>query len=356
MAKRDPEVSARNRMVASIKGELRELLPQVLDVVGLDTEAQLNAKIGSKHDKFFDLKHDVLSSQDQFVNLWLQGLKQSATNGYSGADRWIYQNLQQHECFRRYLVLFLNRSYLKHFTEWSKNRPRTEEAAIWIGQRNANWGLLITPRFRNGQWENDKSEIRAFPNIYWSIGHVLATGLVVPGQDQTMNFPNVNAYLDFFRNVIVRNSGSQYEYEIARLYSDFVLASPSPEDVPLLIPEFRYGGIATNHKYRLDFLIINSFTNTKIGFELSPWSSHGYLSKIGGLTQVEINEMAKDNFEREMKKHRDFFNTFGIFCLIFTDGMLADIEGLFNQQISPHLVLEDNRQTLSFRIMEEFLP
>ncbi len=42
-----------------------------------------------------------------------------------------------------------------------------------------------SPRFANGQCENDKSEIRHFPHRYFSIGHVLATGLVIPGRKAT---------------------------------------------------------------------------------------------------------------------------------------------------------------------------
>jgi hypothetical protein len=103
-----------------------------------------------------------------------------------------------------------------------------------------------------------------------------------------------------------------------------------PEVVPLLIPEYRYEGAHVAHRYRLDFCIINPFTMQKIGYELSPWSTHGYLSKLKGLTQAKINEMAKDNFEKEMTKHRSFFKRHNIFVLIYTDKQLADIDEIFN--------------------------
>lgn len=87
-----------------------------------------------------------------------------------------------------------------------------------------------------------------------------------------------------------------------------------------MIPEFRYEGIDVQHIYRLDFTIIEAKDLNKIGFELSPWSSHGYISKTKQMTQAEINEIAKDNFEKEMKKHKDFFKKHGIFNLIYRQG------------------------------------
>jgi hypothetical protein len=56
VAKRDPNKTARNKRIASMKERLRELLPKVLKETGIDSEASLNAKIGGKADEFIDLK------------------------------------------------------------------------------------------------------------------------------------------------------------------------------------------------------------------------------------------------------------------------------------------------------------
>jgi hypothetical protein len=88
-------------------------------------------------------------------------------------------------------------------------------------------------------------------------------------------------------------------------------------------------GPVAAHKYRLDFTIITSPDLTKIGFELSPWSTHGYLSKTKELTQAEINRLAQDNFEKEMHRHKEFFIKHGIFVLIYTDSELADLGRIF---------------------------
>lgn len=353
MAKRDPNKTARNRMVESLKVKLRELLPKVLADTGISNEQSLNAIIGSKIDKFFDLKHDVIYSQDEFVSRWLEGLKKSALVDGEALHHLIWSQLKKHESYREYVLLFLKRAYLKHFDELSKNRPPVEEAEIWIGQKNANYGLLVSPRFKNGQWENDKSEIRAFDKAYWTIGHVMKTGLVIPGKEKVFKFSDIDQYLLFFQDTLVRNSGSQYEYDIAGHYCDFVKKHDTPELVPLLIPEFRYAGLAEKHIYRLDFMVINPYSLNKVGFELSPWSTHGYLSKIGGLTQTEINKMAADNFSKEMKKHRAFFKEHNVFCLIYTDEQLSDTASLFKNEIEPLLKPEKTQVQLSFKILEE---
>jgi hypothetical protein len=164
----------------------------------------------------------------------------------------------------------------------------------------------------------------------------------------------VDEYLNFFLNVIVRNSGSKYEYDLAKIYCDYVSSISMPLHVPLLIPEFRYEGVSASHKYRLDFTIIDPWDLTKIGFELSPWSTHGYLSKIKELTQAEINRMAQDNFEREMKKHKDFFWKHGVFVLIYTDADLANFTQVF-EDLKRYLEPKTREIQLRFHIIHDIL-
>lgn len=355
MAIRDPDKSARNRIIANIKANLRTMLPQVLRETHCRTEASLNAKIGSKHACFFDLKHDVIHSPDEFISRWMHGLEVASRNRkLPDAITWLKEQTSTSKAFQRYLYLFLKRSYLKHFDELSKQRPRVEESEIWIGQRNAEYGLLVTPRFKDGEWENDKSEIRAFQYGYWTVGHILTTGLVIPSRKSYVEFSDIDHYLTFFRDTLVRNSGSPYEYKIAECYCHFVANSSTPLDVPLLIPEFRYRGRERKHKYRLDFLVINPYTQDKVGFELSPWSTHGYLRKITQLTQKQVNKMASDNFAREMQKHRDYFRKYHVFTLIYTDEQLVNCEELFETEIVPFLNPEKPETRISFQIMERY--
>jgi hypothetical protein len=349
--KRDPNKTTRNRMVKAIKEERRKLLPQVFIDTGFDDEASLNATIGSKHDEFFDLKHDLVPSHETFATQWMKGLKEEAKKT-DGSCRQMWEYFNTSDSFKKYLLLFLKGSYLKHYEELSKERPEVADAAIWIGQKNASYGLLVTPRFVGGQWENDKSEIRAFNKPYWTIGHVMKTGLVVPGRNKRFTFSDIDQYLLFFTDTLVRNSGSPYEIQVADHYTDFVKAQANPETVPLLIPEFRYAGLAAKHEHRLDFMIINPYTMDKVGIELSPWSTHGELKKIGNLSQKKINEMAKANFEKEMRKLRKYFKEHNVTCLIYTDDMLKDSKKLFDNEIVPLLIPEDSLIKIDFQMME----
>ena len=356
MTARDPIKTARNKVIQQMTTELRSMLVQVLKETGVVNEGSLNAKIGGKAAHFIDLHNEVILSPDQYATLYMKGFKEQMSPldaQFKNGHRNNYEMLQNSEVAQRYFMLFLKRSYLKHFDELSRVRPDLSDSEIWIGQNKAEYGLLITPRFVNGAWQNDKSEIRHFPKLYWTIGHVLEAGLVVQGDKDKITFPDVRSYLTFFKNTLVRASGSPYEKAIANSYVDFVSGSNEPEKIPLLIPEYRFEGSSGKHRYRLDFCIINPFTMQKIGYELSPWSTHGYLNKLKGLTQAKINEMAKDNFEKEMSKHRSFFKKHGIYALIYTDGQLCDMDGVFND-MKQYLYPVDKVVQLDFHLLNEF--
>jgi hypothetical protein len=73
-----------------------------------------------------------------------------------------------------------------------------------------------------------------------------------------------------------------------------------------------------------------------------------------GLTQRRINELAADNFAKEMRKHRSFFKKHGVVSLIFTDDSLKDTQELFDDEIRPYLEPATPEVQLSFQMMEEF--
>lgn len=357
MAKRDPEVTARNKVINTLTEEINEILPEVLRKTKFDNVHSLNGKIGGKFDQFIDIKNEVITSSDHFISLWLLGYKEDLIRRGNYAETSMsyatYKLLQKHSVFKDYLFLFLKRVYLRNYEALSKKRPTIEDAEIYIGQNNANYGILVTPRFVNGFWENDKSEIRHFKKQYWSIGHILETGFVIPEKNDKITFRDIPDYLNFFVNVIVRNSGSKYEMEIAELYREYVLNHSRPENIPLLIPEFRYEGIDVMHKYRLDFTIIEPNDLNKIAFELSPWSTHGLLTGVKKLTQKEINEKASANFEKEMKKHKDYFKKHGIFSLIYTDEDLKDTKNIFDD-MKQYLEPKTSSTQLKIHIFEDF--
>lgn len=357
--KRDPQLTERNKQIAALTNRIDEIKDTVMEITGFEKIGSLNATYGGKHADYIDIKHEVIDTPEQFVALYLQGYLQylEGLGGWAKPGNVYYDNyvnIRDNKIVLEWLTLFLSRTYLRNYEALSRVRPNVAEAEIWIGQKNAEFGIFITPRFVNGAWQNDRSEIRHFKAKYWTIGHILQTGVIVPDANEGITFADVNNYLDFFKNVLVRNSGSIHEKEIAQRYCEFVKASESPLDVPLLIPELRYGGKQAQHEHRLDFTVIDPYTMRKVGFELSPWSSHGHIAKTKDKTNKAINAEAKENFEKEMKKQKSYFRKLGISVLIYTDKDLENYDSIF-ADIRKYLNVEQKQKQLMSYAIQEFL-
>lgn len=359
MATRDPAKTLRNQHIAVLTDQIDNLKTEVLVLTGFKNELSLNATYGGKYAEYIDIKNAVTDTPEQFIALYFQGflriledLGMFARSGNRYYDA--FYHIKKHQKVQDWLRLFLTRTFLRNYDALSKARPRVEEAEIWTGQNNASYGILVTPRFEDGEWENDKSEIRHFKPKYWTIGHIIETGFVIPDEHDKIEFDEVEDYLSFFRNTLVRNSGSGHEREIAGRYCQFVRGSKYPLDIPLLIPELRYGGKDVKHEHRLDFTIIDPHTLSKIGFELSPWSSHGAIAGTKGKSQKEINDEAKANFEKDMKKIKAYFRKLGIPVMVYTDADLANYDVLFGE-FEKYLSPVKAHKQLEFHAMEDFL-
>lgn len=329
MAKRDPNVTARNKTIDLMTAELKTLQPKVFPEVDRQSESSLNAYIGSKADEFIDLKHEIITTPEHYIHCWLSGMEKASESGFGDVE--IKKHLQDPKNinFKKYVFIFLKRSFLRHYNELYKKRPELDHSSLWFGVNDAHYGLFVTPRWNGADWENDRSEIRAVKFKYWTIGHILHAGLCIPDENDKYEFSKLEDYLDFFKAQI-RLTKSRYQIEIANRYIEYVRGSDRPLDVPLLIPELRYDGSGRKHVYRLDFMVINPFTMEKIGFEISPWSTHGQLSGKHK-TLIELNDEARGNFEKEMKKIRDYFKKFSVPIFHFSDTDLVDLGNVWNE-------------------------
>ncbi len=177
MVKRDPAKTALNKRIAEMTAELEAARPEVMRLLNEPTVQALHGRIGGKNAEFIDIKNEVILSAEGYVATWIRGLLSTLEGRRPLVVGDTYYDLllamKKHQVIKNYIVTFLRRTYLKYADSLSRVRPRTEEAEIWIGQNNASYGILVTPRFINGTWENDKSEIRRFPAAYWTIGHIL---------------------------------------------------------------------------------------------------------------------------------------------------------------------------------------
>jgi hypothetical protein len=361
--KRDPNKTARNQQVLELKRRRRELLPAVLEELKdvnegrYDDEASLNAFIGSKADEYIDLKNDVIKSPLEFRSKWIKGLTRevadSRSRRFPSRHQRIFDLLNgDFHNFKLYVRAFLDGSFLKHYEELYKTRPKLDESEYWFGPTGDEFGLLVTPRFDGGRWENDRSEIRHFRQPYWTVAHVVETGLCYMHENRVRPFSCVEDYLHFFRD-LVRRTKSKYQLDIADRYIELVQGSPVPETVPLLIPELRYDALKVKHEHRLDFLVINPWSMEKFGFEISPYSSHFKVAGVGK-SLAKFNAENKDNIEKEMRKHKKYWRSYGVAYVTYTDADLVDMGEVW-RDVERHLKLEKVDEQIELALLEELL-
>jgi len=359
--KRDPNKTARNRMLTSLKAQRRALQPAVFkelaDIEGgkYCNELSLNAFIGGKTADYIALPDEVISTPMEYQSKWLSGLKESAAVSSSSGRNPRHVRMYElvtgdFPSFRRYLAVLLESSFLKHYEEHYKIKPKIDESEYWFGNNDDVFGLLVTPRFYAGQWENDKSEIRHFRHPYWTISHVMATGLCYMGESRMRTFSNIGDYLQFFRDM-VRRARSPLQLAIADRYVELVNNHADPGSVPLLIPELRFDPHKNRHLHRLDYLLINPWSMEKFGFEFSPWSTHGKL-KGAGRSMSEYDADAKANFEAEMRKHKNYWRRYGVSYVIYTDTDLASPDTIW-ADIVRHLEMGEAPQQLELALLHD---
>lgn len=334
MPSRDPSKRALNTQIAQMTATLKSLQPHMMRRMGSASLSSLHAILGGKNATFIhDLKTRVLRSPDDYYTDWLAGLVCYIERQRPGSNRYLFlaDLMSTDAMVEQYVEVFIKRTFLRQADDLSKKRPTDSEAAVWLGQNHASYGLLVTPRFNphNSDWETDNSEIRRFRLPYFTISHILQTGLVIPGKNKRMFFKDQAEYLQFFEHSLVRIAGSKHQDAIAERYVDYVKQANNPEAVPLLLPEVRFSR-SESHRYRLDFMVVEPSMMKRIGFELSPWSTHGRLVRTGGMTQRQLNEIASANREAELQKLKAYFVEHGIETIVFTDKDLVDPDHVFS--------------------------
>ena len=214
--------------------------------------------------------------------------------------------------------------------ERTRAKPDDIHWTLWFGENQMPWGFIIAPVYRKGNWTNDVSEIRRASYMYWTVGHILSTGLVDPENTTIVPFKNLDYFITFYRSILKRLSRSQYEKEIVDNYLEYLNDSKNPYDEPFLIPELRYAGLDKKHLYRLDFSVLNSHTMEYVGFELSPHSSHMSVAGIKGKKQKEVNKELKIKWNNEISKRNRYFLDYGITTVTFSDDELVNISSCFD--------------------------
>ena len=303
----------------------------------------LHGRIGCRNTTFVDSINLQFSDPYHFLTLWLKGLmdtieatEESQRQKYRGN---VYQNTSEHKLLRllkdplvrEYTFLFLVRNFYRQFDARTRFKPDQILWSMWFGDsRKLVWGLIIAPAYRDNGWTNDKSEIRRASYSYWTVEHIMETGLIDPSSRYPVRFSTINEFITFYRSVLKRLSNPTYEQGIADRYIAYLSNSSDVYEEPFLIPELRYAGLDEPHRYRLDYTVLNSHVMKSMGFELSPASTHSSISGITKKTQKELNEDLSKQWAKEMQKRNDYFSGFGISTITFTDDELQDLDRCFS--------------------------
>lgn len=295
----------------------------------------MHALIGSKNNTFVDSVRMQFMDPNDFIARWLKGLidkygDKEYTKADGGKYKYILIELIKNVTFRKYVYTFLTRNFYRNLQARIRVKPDEQLWELWFGGGSFVLGLLITPVYRADKWVNDVSEIRRTDYKYWTIGHVMSVGFVDPEATKKIMFHSYEDLFTFYRSILKKLSSSQYEKEIFEKYIVYLEESDNINEEPLLIPEIRYAGVQRKHLYRMDFTVLNIYTQEYIGFELSPSSSHMSIHGIkSGKTQGQMNEELADKWTKEMNKRNNYFSTFGIHTITFTDEHLEDIDNVF---------------------------
>lgn len=288
--------------------------------------------IGSHNDTYADCVNNKFTNFEDFIEKWENGLyiRYQKALEYSPKMCGIFFliTLFQNEIIQKYIYTFLERNYYRNYTERIRQKPAKHLTELYIGDNNATYLILITPVFRKRylfdeeHWENDVSEIRRCKFPYWTIPHLLEAGYIY--NNHNYKTPTLADILNFYKGFYNR-SNSPYEKKFLEKYA-YYISEHFGENIPLLIPEFRYGGAQKKHLYRLDFLIINVCENRIIGIELSP---NHHISEDSNTSVIE-------KWEYEIAKRNKFFETYEITTITYTSSMLRNIDDCWNK-ILPYL-------------------
>lgn len=235
-------------------------------------KGSFNGMVSAHIMKYIDLENLTFSSfdegRDSFKKYIEEARKQSSTavlffNG--GA-------------LEEYLRNFLRRNFYWQYR--ARITPKFELGEVHMGQNGSSNGinnvksLYISPRLRtgagygDGRWENYPALNLRVSYKPFSIGHLLNTGFILNNSiipiDQRNDF--INKIEDFYSGF--NKELTLGEKKIVDKYLDYVNSKKERdfyESIPLL-PQYRFGGLEINHKYRSDFLIIDAYNPVKSMF------------------------------------------------------------------------------------------
>lgn len=299
-------------------------------------------------DKYSENRQITIKVLDSILNQIKQGatdVKNKRYNGFKGccgsfmADfeqgmhrikNDFYCGIWQNQILKKYMNLYLEKSFYMHLNERLIAKPDRKLYEIHMGKNRTGGkknirSLYITPRFRDGRWENDESEIRRVKFVFYTIGHLLATGLIVH-TDEGMEQIKKKGFEDWIEILYPTNELEKDEMNFVECYLEYVRVHKDRMNrIPLLIPQFRFYGMEEKHKYRADFLLLNYLDNANVRHIL---------------IELSRNRLHDSQSEYDSVRRNDFIQEYDCITLEFRDSEMLDMRKTFSERIANKGYLE----------------
>lgn len=301
----------------------------------------LNSTINCRINDFAKIKELSYATADALLDVYCEELRKRE-------EDIIYEFLRDEGCWE-YFENYIRRYFVRKEKELSRNKPKQKMYELWFGDNNNCFGIMITPVYRYSFkekmniWENDKSEIRKVDFRYWSVAHILRTGLIDIEKNELISFTDIDELIDFYKRVFYDKSKSKYEKSIMQKYFELLRQASDYDKVAFLIPELRFKK-EERHKYRLDFTVLSAEETEKhMGFELSPDSTHAYTQNLEQKRAHEIRKEEIQRWNKEIGKSNEYYEEFNIHVRTFRERELQDIDKCF-EIIKGYICFEDDKR------------
>lgn len=288
----------------------------------------VNSTINYKIDEYAKIKESSYATVEALLNAYCAELVKHK-------EDFLYELLGDKDCLE-YFEIFMRRYFLRKEKELSRIKPKQQLYELWFGNNDHCFGIMITPVYRFSHqnnmyiWENDKSEIRKVDFRYWSVAHILKTGIIDIKKNERIMFADIEELIDFYEHTFYDKSNSKYERPVMQKYLELLRQASDYNKIAFLIPELRFKKEKL-HKYRLDFTVLSAEgEKDHVGFELSPDSSHAYTQDIEHKMPEEIKTEEIQRWEKEIGKRNDYYEKFGIHVRTFMEKQLLDIDVCFD--------------------------
>lgn len=277
----------------------------------------LGSKVSDKNVSYIGIEEKKILSAVEFRTEWFRGLEKS--------NNTELKMIACNDVLRRYIVLFLERMYIRNSADYSKIKIVENDREIFLGSNDNLIGVFVFPRkehMTENLWKSYELKGLKAKYTYLTLGQLVAEGYLVGAIDnwrvdakhiEVKTFEDVEKFYSLFKS-----SGSPFEKQFIEKYIRYITGEKEWKKVPMLLPEVRWGKDKKYHKYRTDYMIINYYTGERLAIELSPSSTH------------LIHDDIKADWKNENDKRNSYFFDYRVPTVTYTDRYLSNIDECFN--------------------------